>query len=126
MIQMNTILKVADNSGAKTVFCFKFPNKLKHNATFFNEKAKVSIRSLRKRGSLKIKKGDIYTALVLRQKINLRRFNGSFIKFSNNSVILFDPKKDNTPLGTRIFGIVNKELRLKKYLKIISLASCLI
>lgn len=141
MIQMGSILKVVDNSGAKTAFCI---NSLYHSDLKnykFNLQQKVSIRSyyssnlsLLKKNISSIKyvfqfsliRKSLFTAIIVRQKKNLIRFNGSCVKFSNNSVILLDPKKENTPLGTRIFGVVNKELRLNKHLKIVSLASCII
>ena len=118
MIQMQTVLDVADNSGAKKVFCFKVLVGSKRQYASIGDVIVVSIREALP--NAKVKKGDVAKAVIVRTKREVGRADGSYIKFDNNSAVLIDAKKE--PIGTRIFGPVARELRAKKFLKIISLA----
>lgn len=119
MIQMQTRLEVADNSGARQVQCIKV---LKGGSS--KTKARVgdvivvSVKSAIPRG--KVKKGDVHRAVVVRTRKEVKRSDGSLIRFDKNAAVLIN--KQGEPLGTRIFGPVLKELREKKYMKIITLA----
>ncbi len=119
MIQTRTILKVSDNSGIKKVRCIKINTKKKF--ANIGEVIKISVKESTPNG--KLKKGEVSNAIIIRTKKGILRENGSFIKFDHNSVILVDNK--NSPIGTRIFGCVLKELK-NKYSKIISLSSNII
>ncbi len=118
MIQMRTKLGVADNSGAKQVQCIKVLGGSKRMIAGIGDVIVVSIKNAIPRG--KVKKGDIHKAVIVRTKKEIRRADGSSIRFDNNAVVLIN--KDGEPIGTRIFGPVTRELRAKKYMKIISLA----
>jgi large subunit ribosomal protein L14 len=117
MIQMQTVLEVADNSGARKVACFKVLGGSKRRYAHIGDIIKVSIKDAAPRG--KVKKGDVYTAVVVRTRKGVRRADGSLIRFDANAAVLLNNKGD--PIGTRIFGPVTRELR-EKYMRIISLA----
>ena len=118
MIQMGTILEVADNSGARKVQCIKVLGGSKKRFATIGDIITVSVKNAIPKG--KVKKGDVYKALVVRTKKDFFRLDGSTIRFDNNAVVLLD--KQEEPIGTRIFGPVTRELRSKKFMKIISLA----
>ena len=116
MIQTESRLKVADNSGAKEVQCIKVLANAKR--AYVGDIIIVSVKSAIPKG--KVKKGDIYSAVIVRTKKEIRRVDGSSIKFDDNAAVLLD--KQHEPIGTRIFGPVTRELRMKKFMKIVSLA----
>ena len=118
MIQMQSILQVADNSGAKTVMCIKVLGGSHRRYANIGDVIKVSIKDAIPRG--KVKKGDVYNAVIVRTAKGVRRADGSVIRFDNNAAVLLNNKLD--PIGTRIFGPVTRELRGEKFMKIISLA----
>jgi large subunit ribosomal protein L14 len=118
MIQTSTILDVADNSGAKKVMCIKVLGGSKRKYASIGDVIVVSIREAIPNS--KVKKGDVAKAVIVRTKKELGRADGSYIRFDGNSAVLIN--KDNEPVGTRIFGPVARELRAKKFMKIISLA----
>ncbi|MFO0574640.1 MAG: 50S ribosomal protein L14 [Polyangia bacterium] len=118
MIQMTTILDVADNSGAKKVFCIKVLGGSKRKYASVGDIIVVSIKEALPNS--KVKKGDVAKAVVVRTKKEIARPDGSYIRFDTNSAVILN--KDNEPVGTRIFGPVARELRAKKFMKIISLA----
>ena len=118
MIQTETVLNIADNSGARKVLCIKVLGGSRKRYARIGDIIKVTIKDAIPRG--KVKKGDVYDALVVRTKHGVRRADGSLIRFDGNAAVLLDNKKE--PIGTRVFGPVTRELRAKKYLKIISLA----
>jgi len=123
MINVGTILKVIDNSGSKTVLCFKIILGFKKRYAYIGNLIKVSIKKLRtKRRSLsKTKKGEIHIGLVIRTKKSNQNFNGDNLVFFDNSVVLLNKK--NKLIGTKIFGLVSRSLRYSKFLKIASLSS---
>lgn len=118
MIQMQTRLKVADNSGAKEVMCIKVLGGSKRRTASVGDIIVVSIKEAMPNS--KVKKGDVAKAVVVRTIHKLRRPDGSLIRFDENSAVLINNNKE--PIGTRIFGPVARELRAKKFIKIISLA----
>ena len=118
MIQMQTTLKVADNSGARKVQCIKVLGGSHRRYAAIGDIIKVSIKEAIPRG--KVKKGDVYNAVVVRTAKGVRRNDGSLIRFDDNAAVLLNIK--NEPIGTRIFGPVTRELRGKNFMKIISLA----
>lgn len=118
MIQSETVLSIADNSGARKVLCIKVLGGSKKRYARIGDIIKVTVKDAIPRG--KVKKGDVYDALVVRTKHGVRRADGSLIRFDGNAAVLLDNKKE--PIGTRVFGPVTRELRAKNYLKIISLA----
>ena len=118
MIQMRTILNVADNSGAKRLMCIKVLGGSKRRYAAVGDVIKVSIKDAIPRG--KVKKGEVYDAVVVRTKSGVRRSDGSLIRFDRNAAVLLTNKLE--PIGTRIFGPVTRELRNVKFMKIISLA----
>ena len=118
MIQTETVLNIADNSGARKVLCIKVLGGSRKRYARIGDIIKVTIKDAIPRG--KVKKGDVYDALVVRTKHGVRRADGSPIRFDGNAAVLLDNKRE--PIGTRVFGPVTRELRAKKYLKIISLA----
>lgn len=117
MIQMQTILGVADNSGARRVMCIKVLGGSHRRYARIGDIIKVSVKEAIPRG--KVKKGDVVDAVVVRTAQGVRRSDGSLIRFDNNAAVLLNAQKD--PIGTRIFGPVTRELR-EKFMKIISLA----
>ena len=116
MIQAESRLKVADNSGAKEVQCIKVLANAKN--AYVGDIIIVSVKSAIPRG--KVKKGEIYSAVIVRAAKEIRREDGSTIKFDDNAAVLLD--KQHELVGTRIFGPVTRELRQKKFMKIVSLA----
>ena len=118
MIQLHTILTVADNSGAKKVKCIHVLGGTGRRYARVGDRIKVSVREAYP--NTNIKKGDVKTAVVVRTRKEISRKNGTYIKFENNAVVLINNAGE--PLGTRIFGPVSRELRNKNYMKIISLA----
>ena len=118
MIQMRTILEVADNSGAKRVMCVKVLGGSRRRYATIGDVIVVSIKEALP--GAKVKKGDTAKAVVVRTRREQSRADGSYIKFDENSAVLVN--KENEPIGTRIFGPVARELRGKKFMKIISLA----
>ncbi len=119
MIQMQTRLKVADNSGAREVMCIKVLGGSHRRYAAIGDIIKVSIKDASPQG--KVKKGDVYSAVVVRTCKGVRRSDGSLIRFDNNAVVLLTPQLQ--PVGTRIFGPVTRELRSERFMKIISLAA---
>jgi large subunit ribosomal protein L14 len=118
MIQMQTQLNIADNSGARRVQCIKVLGGSHRRYAGIGDIIKVSIKEAIPRG--KVKKGDVYTAVVVRTAKGVRRKDGSAIRFDGNAAVLLNSKLE--PIGTRIFGPVTRELRDKNFMKIISLA----
>ena len=118
MIQMQTNLDVADNSGARRVMCIKVLGGSKRKYASVGDIIVVSIKEAIPRG--RVKKGDVMKAVVVRTAKDIRRPDGSVIRFDNNAAVLIDNKKE--PIGTRIFGPVPRELGAKNHMKIISLA----
>jgi large subunit ribosomal protein L14 len=118
MIQMQTRLGVADNSGAKEVQCIKVLGGSHRRYAGIGDIIKVSIKDAMPRG--KVKKGDVYSAVVVRTAKGIRRPDGSLIRFDTNAAVLLNNKLE--PIGTRIFGPVTRELRGDRFMKIISLA----
>ena len=118
MIQMQTNLTVADNSGAKRVQCIKVLGGSHRRYAGIGDVIKVSIKEAIPRG--KVKKGDVYNAVVVRTRKGVRRGDGSLIRFDGNAAVLLNAQMQ--PIGTRIFGPVTRELRGEKFMKIISLA----
>ena len=118
MIQSESRLEVADNTGAKSVLCIKVLGGSKRRYASVGDVIKVSIRDAIPRS--KVKKGEVYNAVVVRTAKGLRRGDGSAIKFDNNAAVLLNAKLE--PIGTRIFGPVTRELRTERFMKIVSLA----
>jgi len=118
MIQMTTVLDVADNSGAKKLFCIKVLGGSKRKYASVGDIIVVSIKEAIP--NAKVKKGDVAKAVIVRTAKEIARPDGSYIRFDANSAVFIN--KDNEPVGTRIFGPVARELRAKKFMKIISLA----
>ncbi len=118
MIQTQSVLDVADNSGARKVFCIKVLGGSKRRYASVGDIIVCSVRDALPNS--KVKKGSVVKAVVVRTRQGLRRPDGSLIRFDTNSAVLIDAQKQ--PLGTRIFGPVARELRAKRFLKIISLA----
>jgi large subunit ribosomal protein L14 len=118
MIQMQTNLEVADNSGARRVQCIKVLGGSKRKYASVGDVIVVSIKDAIPRG--RVKKGDVAQAVVVRTAKEIRRSDGSSIRFDRNAAVLID--KQGEPIGTRIFGPVTRELRAKQFMKIISLA----
>ena len=118
MIQMQSRLDVADNTGARTVMCIKVLGGSKRRYASIGDIIKVSIKDAAPRG--RVKKGEVYDAVVVRTAKGVRRSDGSLVKFDSNAAVLLNPKLE--PIGTRIFGPVTRELRTRGHTKIISLA----
>lgn len=118
MIQVQSTLDVADNSGAKRVACIKVLGGSKRRYASVGDIIVVSVKEALPHS--KVKKGDVMKAVIVRTAREVGRPDGSFIKFDNNSAVLLN--KQNEPVGTRIFGPVARELRLKNFMKIVSLA----
>ena len=118
MIQMQTILKSADNSGARRVMCIKVLGGSHRRFASVGDVIKVAIKDALPKA--KVKKGEVYNAVIVRTKKGVRRPDGSLIRFDSNAVVLLDNKLE--PIGTRIFGPVTRELRDLTFMKIISLA----
>ena len=118
MIQLQTILNAADNSGARTLMCIKVLGGTRRRYATVVDVIKVSVKDAIPRG--KVKKGEVYDAVVVRTRKGVRRGDGSLIRFDGNAAVLLTNKLE--PIGTRIFGPVTRELRTQQFMKIISLA----
>ena len=118
MVQTTTTLDVADNSGAKKLMCIRVLGGTRRKYASLGDVIVVSIKEAIP--NAKVKKGDVAKAVIIRTRKEVSRQDGSYIRFDVNSAVLVD--KDNEPIGTRIFGPVARELRAKKFMKIISLA----
>ena len=118
MIQTRTHLDVADNSGARRVMCVKVLGGSMRRVASIGDVIVVSVKDAIPRG--RVKKGEVQRAVVVRTRFDIRRTDGSVIRFDKNAAVLID--KQGEPIGTRIFGPVTRELRGKKFMKIISLA----
>ncbi|MCX7122494.1 MAG: 50S ribosomal protein L14 [Gammaproteobacteria bacterium] len=119
MIQMQTEMSAADNSGAKIVECIKVLGGSKRRYARIGDIIKVTVKEAIPRG--RVKKGDVLFAVVVRTKAGVRRSDGSLIRFDGNAAVLLNAKYE--PIGTRIFGPVTRELRTERFMKIVSLAS---
>jgi large subunit ribosomal protein L14 len=118
MIQEYTVLNVADNSGAKKVRCFKVLGGTRRRYASIGDVIVCSVRDADPHGN--VKKGSVVKAVVVRTRKEVRREDGSYIRFDDNAAVLIN--NQNEPVGTRIFGAVGRELRARKFMKIISLA----
>ncbi len=118
MIQAESRLTVADNSGAKTLYCIKVLGGSRRRYASVGDIIVVSVKEAIP--NAKVKKGDVLKAVVVRTKKEIRRPDGSYIRFDDNSAVVINPNGE--PIGTRIFGPVARELRAKRFMKIISLA----
>ena len=118
MIQVETFLKVADNSGARKLQCIKVLGGSRRRYANVGDVVKVSVKEAIPRG--RVKKGEVYSAVVVRTRKGVRRGDGSLIRFDTNAAVLLDNQLQL--IGTRIFGPVTRELRSEKFMKIISLA----
>ncbi len=118
MIQMQSSLDVADNSGARRVQCIKVLGGSKRKTAGIGDVIVVSVKEAIPRG--RVKKGDIHRAVIVRTAKEVRRQDGSAIRFDNNAAVLIN--RQNEPIGTRIFGPVTRELRARRFMKIVSLA----
>jgi large subunit ribosomal protein L14 len=118
MIQVQSSLSAADNSGAKEMMCIKVLGGSKRRYASVGDVIKVTIKDAIPRG--KVKKGEVYNAVVVRTAKGVRRADGSVIRFDGNAAVLLNNKLE--PIGTRIFGPVTRELRSEKFMKIVSLA----
>lgn len=118
MIQTQSMLDVADNSGARRVMCIKVLGGSHRRYAAIGDIIKVTVKEAIPRG--KVKKGQVMTAVVVRTKHGVRRTDGSIIRFDGNAAVLLNNKQE--PIGTRIFGPVTRELRTEKFMKIVSLA----
>ena len=118
MIQSTTELEVADNSGARRVMCIKVLGGSRRKYADVGDTIVVSVKEAIPRG--RVKKGEVYSAVVVRTAHGVRRADGSVIKFDTNAAVLLNPKLE--PIGTRIFGPVTRELRTERFMKIVSLA----
>lgn len=118
MIQMQTQLDAADNSGARQVMCIKVLGGSKRRYARIGDIIKVSVKDAIPRG--RVKKGEVYSAVVVRTRKGVRRPDGSLIRFDSNAAVLLN--NNLQPIGTRVFGPVTRELRTEKFMRIISLA----
>lgn len=118
MIQTQTMLGVADNSGARRVMCIKVLGGSRRRYAAIGDVVKVSVKEAIPRG--KVKKGDVLNAVIVRTRKGVRRADGSLIRFDENAVVLLNAQMQ--PIGTRIFGPITRELRGENFMKIISLA----
>lgn len=118
MIQMQSVLDVADNSGARRVMCIKVLGGSHRRYAAIGDIIKVSVKEAIPRG--KVKKGDVHNAVVVRTRKGVRRPDGSVIRFDRNAAVMLNA--NNQPIGTRIFGPVTRELRNDNFMKIVSLA----
>jgi large subunit ribosomal protein L14 len=118
MIQVESHLEVADNSGARRVMCIKVLGGSRRRFASVGDIIVVSVKEAIPRG--RVKKGDVHKAVIVRTAKEVRRVDGSAIRFDRNAAVLIN--KDGEPIGTRIFGPVTRELRAKKFMKIVSLA----
>jgi large subunit ribosomal protein L14 len=117
MIQKESYLEVADNSGAKALQCIHIVGSTRKRYAYLGDLIKCAVKRAIPGGT--VKKGDVVTAVIVRTRKEFRREDGSYIRFGDNAAVIL---KDNEPVGTRIFGPIARELRAKGYLKIVSLA----
>ena len=117
MIQMQTVLSAADNTGARSLMCVKVLGGSRRRYAGIGDVIKVSVKEAAPRG--RVKRGDVYNAVVVRTVHGVRRADGSRVKFDANAAVLLTPKQE--PVGTRVFGPVTRELR-ERFMKIVSLA----
>jgi len=115
---MQSLLKVADNTGARTVMCIKVLGGSKRRFAGIGDVIKVAVKDAAPRG--RIKRGEVYNAVIVRTAKGIRRADGSLVKFDTNAAVILNNKLE--PIGTRIFGPVTRELRTAKFMKIVSLA----
>lgn len=118
MIQMQTTLNVADNTGARSLMCIKVLGGSKRRYASIGDIIKVTVKEAAPRG--RVKKGEVYNAVVVRTAKGVRRKDGSLVRFDGNAAVLLNTKLE--PIGTRIFGPVTRELRTERFMKIVSLA----
>ena len=118
MIQTQTLLNVADNSGAKKVYCIKVLGDSRKRYARIGDLISCSVKTAIPGGN--VKKGEVVTAVVVRTKKEIRRRDGSYIRFDENAAVIIN--KENEPVGTRIFGPVARELRERNFMRIVSLA----
>ena len=118
MIQMQSVLRAADNSGARRVMCIKLLGGSRRRYAWIGDVIKVTVKEAIPRG--KVRKGEIYNAVVVRTRTGVRRPDGSRIRFDRNAVVLLN--NQHQPIGTRVFGPVTRELRSERFMRIISLA----
>lgn len=118
MIQLRTVLEVADNSGAKVVQCIKVLGGSRRRYARIGDIIVVAVKEVEPHSGFK--KGEVKRAVVVRTKKEIRRSNGSYVKFDNNAAVIINDAKE--PVGTRIFGPVARELRARRFMKILSLA----
>jgi large subunit ribosomal protein L14 len=118
MIKVETILDVADNSGAKKVLCFRILGGSKRKSASVGDIIVVAIKEAVPES--KVKKGEVHRAVIVRTKKEVRRPDGSYIRFDNNAAVIINEARE--PIGTRIFGPIARELRGKNFMKIVSLA----
>jgi large subunit ribosomal protein L14 len=118
MIKVETVLDVADNSGAKKVLCFRILGGSRRKSASVGDVVVVSIKEAVPES--KVKKGDVHKAVIVRTKKEIRRPDGSYIRFDNNAAVIINEARE--PIGTRIFGPIARELRAKNFMKIVSLA----
>jgi large subunit ribosomal protein L14 len=118
MIKVETMLDVADNSGAKKVLCFRILGGSKRKSASVGDIIVVSVKEAVPES--KVKKGDVHRAVIVRTKKEVRRPDGSYIRFDNNAAVIINEARE--PIGTRIFGPIARELRGKNFMKIVSLA----
>ncbi|MDF1524773.1 MAG: 50S ribosomal protein L14 [bacterium] len=118
MIKVETILDVADNSGAKKVLCFRILGGSKRKSASVGDIIVVSVKEAVPES--KVKKGEVHKAVIVRTKKEVRRPDGSYIRFDNNAAVIINEARE--PIGTRIFGPISRELRVKNFMKIVSLA----
>ena len=118
MIQMETLLNVADNSGAKTAKCIKVLGGSKRMSSNVGDIIVLAVQSIIP--GAKVKKGEVVRGVIVRTKKEIHRENGSLVRFDDNAAVLLDAKRE--PIGTRIFGPVSREVRYSNFMKIVSLA----
>jgi len=122
MIQMQTRLEVADNTGAKSLMCIRVLGGTKRHYANVGDVIVASVK--RADPDSDVKQGEVVRCVIVRTKANVRREDGSYVRFDSNAAVIID--KDGNPRGTRIFGAVARELRQKKFMKIISLAPAVV
>jgi large subunit ribosomal protein L14 len=123
MVQTQTLLKIIDNSGAKSVQCIKTLGGFRRKYAYIGDTVITTIKKIRSKNKLKskVKKGEIFSAIIIRTKFKQLRKDGSFLFFNENTCVLIDKQKK--PIATRIFGSIPKELRINKLMKIASISS---
>ena len=118
MVKVETVLNVADNSGAKKVLCFRILGGSKRKSASIGDVIVVSVKEATPES--KVKKGEVHKAVIVRTRKEVRRTDGSYIRFDNNAAVIINDQQE--PVGTRIFGPIGRELRGKNFMKIVSLA----